>query len=53
MDGPQPQENRKIIVIVRKLDKATLNLYTRGRAKLGERKPGMIGLLFEQVEWLS
>ncbi len=52
-------ENKHVAAIIRKLDKETLNLYTRLRAELGTREPSGIGLvsnrlrLEHRIEWME
>jgi hypothetical protein len=43
------KENKQVVGVIRKLDKKTLNLYTRARAELGTREPSCIGLVMLDV----
>jgi hypothetical protein len=52
-------ENKDVAVVIRKLDKGTLNLYTPVRAELGTREPSWIGLVSNglrpehRMEWME
>ena len=53
------QENKHVAIVIRKLDKETLNLYTLVRAELGTREPSWIGLVLNglrpehRIEWME
>ena len=57
--GMEGQENKHVAIVIRKLDKETLNLYTPLRAGLGAREPSWIGLVSNglrpehRIEWME